>query len=91
VLCSGCALASYAVAFAPGGHTLTVVINRTEMSANSGRDTIFGWHVTGSGALGASTTSIRDVADSQPFIVPGDRTVMGSPGNSHAWRTWPLP
>jgi WD40 repeat protein len=91
VLCSGCALASYAVAFGPGGHTLTVVINRTEMSANSGRDTIFGWHVTGSGAFGASTASIRDVADSQPFIMPGDRTVMGSPGNSRAWRTWPLP
>jgi hypothetical protein len=90
VLCGGCGLASYVVAFAPGGHTLIVVINRTEMSASSGRDTIFGWHVTGSGALGASTTSIRDVADSQPFIIPGNR-VMGSPGNSHAWRTWPLP
>jgi hypothetical protein len=91
ILCGGCALASYAVAFAPGGHTLTVVINRTEMSADSGRDTIFDWHVTGSGTFGASTTSIRDVADSQPFILPGDRTVMGSPGGNRDWRTWPLP
>jgi hypothetical protein len=29
------------VAFAPGGRTLTVVVDRAEMSANSGRDTIF--------------------------------------------------
>ena len=31
-------------AFAPDGHTLTVVVDREEMSANSGRDTIFDWH-----------------------------------------------
>ena len=91
VLCGGCGLASYAVAFGPGGRTLTVVINRTEMSANSGRDTIFNWQVTGSGALGASTTTIRDAADSQPFILPGDRRVMGGPGGNRDWRTWPLP
>ena len=91
ILCGGCGLASYAVAFAPGGHILTVVINRTEMSANSGRDTIFDWHVTSSGTLGAAVTSIRDAADSQPFILPGDRTVMGSPGGNRDWRTWPLP
>jgi len=91
VLCGGCALASYAVAFGPGGHTLTVVINRTEVSAASGRDTIFDWQVTGSGTFGASTTSIRDVGDSQPFILPGDRTVMGSPGGNRDWRIWPLP
>src|SRR4029077_8798801 len=51
-LCATCGLASYAVAFAPGGHTLTVVVDREEMSANSGRDTIFDWPVTGSGTLG---------------------------------------
>ena len=39
--------ASYAVAFTPSGHTLTVVADREEMSANAGRDTIFDWHVTG--------------------------------------------
>ena len=27
-LCAGCTLASYAVAFSPGGHTLTVVVDR---------------------------------------------------------------
>jgi WD40 repeat protein len=91
VLCGGCGLASWAVAFAPSGHTLTVVVNRTEMSANSGRDTIIDWHVTGSGILGDNTASIRDVADSQPIIVPGDRTVMGGPGNIHTWKAWPLP
>ena len=91
VLCAGCSLASYAVAFPPGGHTLTVVVDREEMSANSGRDTIFDWPVTSSGTLGAGTATARDVADSQPFIAPGDRTVLGSPPDSHAWHAWALP
>jgi WD40 repeat protein len=91
VLCAGCSLASYAVAFTPDGHTLTVVIDRTEMSANSGRDTIFDWLVTSSGTLSVGTASTRDVADSQPFIAPGDRTVLGSTGNSYAWHAWALP
>ena len=90
VLCGGCILASYAVAFTPDGHTLTVVVDRTEMSANSGRDTIFDWPVTSSGTLGTATVTARDAADSQPFIAPSDRTVLGSPSNYH-WRTWPLP
>ena len=79
------------MAFTPDGHTLTVVVDRAEMSANSGRDTIFDWPVTGSGALGAVTVAARDVADFQPVIAPGDRTVLGSPPGSHAWHTWPLP
>jgi WD40 repeat protein len=91
VLCDGCDPASYAVAFSPDGHTLTVVVDREEMSANSGRDTIFDWHVTSSGTLGAATTAARDVADSQPFISPGDRAVLGSPPDSHAWHAWALP
>ena len=90
-LCAGCIVASYAAAFSPDGHTLTVVVDRTEMSANSGRDTVFDWHVTGSGTLGAVTAAARDVADSQPFITPGDRTVLGSSGDSHAWHAWALP
>ena len=91
-LCATCdGLGNYAVALAPDGHTLTVVVDRAEMSANSGRDTIFDWPVTGSGALGAVTVAARDVADFQPVIVPGDRTVLGSPPGSHAWHTWPLP
>lgn len=61
------------------------------MSANSGRDTIFEWPVTSSGALGAGTATARDVADGQPFIAPGDRIVLGGPGGSHAWHAWPLP
>ena len=91
VLCNGCILASYAVAFTPDGHTLTVVVDRTEMSANSGRDTIFDWHVTSSGTLDAGPAAVRDAADSQPFIAPGDRALIGSPGNSHAWHAWALP
>jgi WD40 repeat protein len=91
VLCSACTLASYAVAFAPGGHTLTVVVDREEMSANSGRDTIFDWPVTSSGTLGTATVGARDVADSQPFIAPSDRTVLGSSPDSHAWHAWALP
>jgi hypothetical protein len=46
--------------------------------------------VTGSGTLGTATVTARDAADSQPFIAPSDRTVLGSPSNYH-WRTWPLP
>jgi WD40 repeat protein len=91
-LCATCdGLGNYAVAFAPDGHTLTVVVDRAEMSANSGRDTIFDWPVTGSGTLGAGTAAARDVADFQPVIAPGDRTVLGSPPGSHAWHAWPLP
>jgi WD40 repeat protein len=91
VLCASCGFTSEAVAFSPDGHTLTVVVDRTEMSANSGRDTIFDWHMTSSGTLGAVTAAARDVADSQPFVAPGDRTVLGGPGDSHAWHAWPLP
>ena len=90
-LCATCSLASYAVAFTPDGHTLTVVVDRGEMSANSGRDTIFDWPVTGSGTLSPPTVAARNVADSQPFIAPGDRTVLGSPPDSHAWHAWALP
>jgi len=90
-LCATCQPASYAVAFTPDGHALTVVVDREEMSANSGRDTIFDWPVTDSGALGAVTAAARDVADFQPVIAPGDRTVLGSPPGSHAWHAWPLP
>ncbi len=91
-LCAACSgLGNYAVAFAPDGHTLTVVVDREEMSANSGRDTIFDWPVTGSGTLGAGTVAARDVADFQPVIAPGDRTVVGSPPGSHGWHAWPLP
>ena len=91
-LCATCdGLGNYAVAFAPDGHTLTVVVDREEMSANSGRDTIFDWPVTSTGTLSAGTTAARDVADFQPVIAPGDRTVLGSPPVSHAWHAWPLP
>ena len=79
------------VAFTSGGHTLTVVVDREEMSASTGRDTIFDWPVTGSGTLGTVTAAARDVADFQPVIAPGDRTVLGSPPGSHAWHAWPLP
>ena len=90
-LCATCQPASYAVAFTPDGHALTVVVDREEMSGNSGRDTIFDWPVTSAGALGTGTAAGRDVADFQPVIVPGDRTVLGSPPGSHAWHAWPLP
>ena len=78
------------VAFTSGGHTLTVVVDREEMSASTGRDTIFDWPVTGSGTLGTVTVAARR-RDLQPFIAPGDRTVLNGPGGSHAWHTWPLP
>ena len=90
-LCATCGGSSWAVAFAPGGRTLTAVVDRAEMSANSGRDTIFDWPVTGPGTLGPVRTAARDVADSQPFIAPGDRTVLGSPNSGLTWRAWALP
>jgi len=90
-LCATCGPANYAVAFAPDGHVLTVVVDRGEMSASSGRDTIFDWPVTSAGTLGAGTATARDVPDHQPFIAPGDRTVLGGPPGSHAWHAWPLP
>ncbi|HEY1319527.1 MAG TPA: hypothetical protein VGF32_04740 [Streptosporangiaceae bacterium] len=90
-LCATCQPASYAVAFTPDGHGLTAVVDREEMSANSGRDTIFDWPVSGSGILGAVTVAARDVADFQPVIAPDDRTVLGSPPGSLAWHAWPLP
>jgi hypothetical protein len=58
------------VAFTLSGHTLTVVADREEMSANARRDTIFDRHVTGSGALGTVTVVTRDVADFQPLSPP---------------------
>jgi hypothetical protein len=67
---------------------LTVVVDRAEMSASSGRDTIFDWPVTSSGTLGAGTVAAHDVADFQPVIAPGDRTVLGRPPIG---RAWPLP
>jgi WD40 repeat protein len=92
-LCDTCGPALYAVAFSPGGHTLTVVVDREEMSSPApGRDTVFAWHVTGSGALGAVTAAARDVADSyQPFLGPGDRTVLSGSPVSSAWHAWALP
>jgi hypothetical protein len=47
--------------------------------------------VTSTGTLSASTAAARDVADFQPVIAPGDRTVLGSPPVSHAWHAWTLP
>jgi hypothetical protein len=69
------------LAFSPGGDLLAVL---------SDPGTPADYSLADLATLGASTTSIRDAADSQPFVVPGDRTVMGSPGGSYAWRTWLL-
>ena len=90
-LCATCQPASYAVAFTPDGHTLTVVVDREEMSANSGRDTIFDWHVTGAGTLGAGTAAARDARTSSPSSPPATAPCSGSPPGSHAWHAWPLP
>ena len=80
------------MAFSPDGHTLTVVVDREEMSANSGRDTIFDWHVTGSGTLGAGTAAARDVADFQPCHRPRRPHRAGQPARQpRAWHAWPLP
>ncbi len=47
--------------------------------------------MTGSGALGAVTVAARDVADAQPFLAPGARTVLSGSPVSSAWHAWAVP
>jgi WD40 repeat protein len=83
--CAICSPASYAVAFAPDGRTLTVVVDRAENDPaldNAARDTVLTWTVTGSGALGALAAAARNVKDSQPALAPDGHTVVdGSPAS----------
>jgi hypothetical protein len=78
-----------AAAFTPDGHTLTVVVDRTEAyPSTAARDTVFTWQVASAGALGGLTTFFRDVSDAQPTLAPGGRIVAdGSPvgGQVHLW------
>ena len=48
--CPGCMTPSYALGFAPGGHALTVVLDKI-FPDNSSRDTAFTWQVTAPGSL----------------------------------------
>jgi WD40 repeat protein len=89
----GCTLnAAYALAFAPGGHALTVVIDRPEpWPSPADRDTIFTWPVAGSGALGDVSTTFRNVNDAQPTLAPGGRLVADGAIAGGRVRLWTLP
>ena len=94
--CPLCSPASYAVAFAPDGRTLTVVVDRQEANviggySNVSRDTVFRWNVTSSGTLSGLTTVIRDVKDLQPTLAPDGRTVADGSPNSNAVYLWTPP
>jgi hypothetical protein len=88
--------ASYAVAFAPDGRTLTVVVDRQEANvtsaySNVSRDTVFTWNVTSSGTVSGVTTVTRDVKDLQPALAPDGRTVADGSPNSNAVYLWTPP
>ncbi len=94
--CPSCGPASYAVAFAPDGRTLTAVIARQEGDVTSAysdasRDTVFTWNVTSSGALSGLATAFRDVHDSQPALAPNGRTVADGSPTSNAVYLWTPP
>lgn len=94
--CPSCGPASYAVAFAPDGRTLTAVIARQEGNVTSAysdasRDTVFTWNVTSSGALSGVATAFRDVDDSQPALAPNGRTVADGSPTSNAVYLWTPP
>jgi hypothetical protein len=88
--------ASYAVAFAPDGRTLTVVVARevgnvTMALSYAARDTVFTWNVTSSGAVSGVTTVTRNVEDNQPALAPNGRTVADGSPTSNAVNLWTPP
>jgi WD40 repeat protein len=94
--CPLCSPASYAVAFAPDGRTLTVVVDRQEANvtpaySNVSRDTVFTWNVSSSGTVSGVTTVTRDVKDLQPALAPNGRTVADGSPNSNAVYLWTPP
>ena len=94
--CPLCGPASYAVAFAPDGRTLTAVVDREEGNVTAAlsyvsRDTVFTWKVTSSGAVGSVTIDARDVRDIQPTLAPDGRTVADGSPNSNAVYLWTPP
>jgi hypothetical protein len=89
--CPGCTTPSYALGFAPGGRTLTVVFDNG-FPDNSSRDTAFTWQVTASGSLTGGTSAARDTWDGQPALAPDGRTIVdGSPFGRTAVGLWELP
>jgi WD40 repeat protein len=94
--CPVCGPASYAVAFAPAGRTLTAVVDRQEANVTPGysdisRDTVFTWNVTSAGVVGRVTIDTRDVRDIQPTLAPDGRTVADGSPNSNAVYLWTPP
>ncbi len=88
----GCATAAYAIGFTPGGHALTVVIDRSEaFPSTTDRDTVFTWQVARFGALSDLTTIFRNVSDSQPTLAPGDRIVADGSEMGGKVHLWALP
>jgi WD40 repeat protein len=94
--CPVCSPANYAVAFAPDGRTLTVVVARQEGNVTptysiATRDTVFTWDVTSSGTVSGVTTVTRNGKDSQPTLAPDGRTVADGSPTSNAVYLWTPP
>ena len=89
--CPGCLVPNYALGFAPGGRTLTVVMDRI-MPDNSSRDTVLTWQVSASGALRDGTEAARNTWDGQPALAPDGRTVIdGQIFGGTRVRLWEVP
>jgi WD domain, G-beta repeat len=89
--CPGCMVPAYALGFAPGGQSLTVVLDKI-FPDNSSRDTAFTWHVTASGGLTGVTSAAHDTWDGQPALAPDGRTIVdGSAFGRTAVGLWELP
>ena len=89
--CPGCMTPSYALGFAPGGPSLTVVVDKI-LPDNSSRDTAFTWPVTASGSLASGTSAARDTWDGQPALAPDGRTIVdGSAFGRTTVDLWQLP
>jgi len=91
--CPVCSPASYAVAFAPDGRTLTVVVARQEGNVTptysiATRDTVFTWNVTSSGAVSGVTT-VTPQRQGQPAH-PGPRRPHRGRWLAHQQRGIPM-
>lgn len=89
--CPGCLVPSYALGFAPGGRTLTIVMDRSISNFYS-RDTALTWSVTASGALGDDSEATRNTWDGLPALAPDGRTIIdGQVFGGTKVRLWELP
>ena len=96
--CPSCSPADYAVGFAPGGHSLHVLVERQESSVsgnpaitNDSRDTVFTWNLTGAGAVTGFSTAFRNIVGDLPALAPDGRTVVDGAPHSNTVYLWTVP